>query len=566
MCLAVPGRLQQLSTAVVPVALALAVIALQRAGGVVMFDDEIGFLGEAVTLSARDAADPVFRGKPFYSAGYPLLLAGPLSLLRGDPWVVAVAVNLALLAILGPLLRHVVRQVVPLSPAAATVAAIVGASVPAVLLQLPRAWTEICLAVGFAAWAAVVLRHLRPGAHRWAVPLGVLTGALLGVHRRMLAVVLVTAVLLLARAAHALVASRPTGETEDQGPRTSPRGPALWSLAGLLALGATTAAALALDRYVLDRLYDGATSGSRASKASVLTTLDWVPTLAGHAWSMLATTAGLSGVGLVALAWLAVRGERRWWASAVLAAALGVTAISVVFLANGIRADQLVYERYVSPVVPVLVAVGAGSLLARARSAVPSMLAAAGALVALGGVLAVTVADERLRGNVQKMTVPTLVGLDVPTVGWGVPYAAGLHVVPITALALAGTVVAFLLLRRGWAGGLAIVALWAGALALSSAGSLRPFLDLWEPVGRSAAARLEAEDTEVLQYAPKLRHEVRNVVQYRMGYPEVRLIPLDRCPEEALFIGPDPLVGASFPVEVVDVVPEFGGVLYRAGC
>ncbi|HAS13010.1 MAG TPA: hypothetical protein DCS55_21255, partial [Acidimicrobiaceae bacterium] len=61
MCLVVPGRLHQLSAAVVPVALGLGVLALQRAGGVVMFDDEIGFLGEAVSFSARDAADPVFR-------------------------------------------------------------------------------------------------------------------------------------------------------------------------------------------------------------------------------------------------------------------------------------------------------------------------------------------------------------------------------------------------------------------------------------------------------------------------------------------------------------------------
>jgi hypothetical protein len=541
------------------VLLGLAVIALQRAGGVVMFDDEIGFLGEAVTLSARGAADPVFRGKPFYSAGYPLLLAGPLSVLRADPWAVAVGVNLVLLALLGPLLRHVVRQVAPVSDAAATAAAIVGATVPAVLLQLPRAWTEICLAVGFAAWAALLLRYLRPAAHRWALPVGVLAGALLGVHRRMLAVVLVTGVLLVGRGVQGAVASRRSDDGDaDAG--------WWWSLVGLLGLAGTGVAALALDRYVLDRLYDGITSGSRASKASVLTTLDWVPTLAGHAWSMLATTAGLAGVGLLSLALLGLRGTQRWWAASVLAAALGVVAISVVFLANGIRADQLVYERYVSPVVPVLVAVGAASLLSRVRGAVASMAVSAGALAALGGGLALTVADDRLRGNVQKMTVPTLVGLDVPTVGWAEAYTGRLHVVPITALALSGALVAFLLLRRGWVSGLAVVALWAGALTLSSAGSLRPFLDLWEPVGRSTAARLEDEGTEVLQYAPNLRHEVRNVVQYRMDYPEVRLIDLAECPDEPLFIGPESLEGVSFPAEVVDTVPQFGGVLYRADC
>lgn len=555
-----PERLQQLGAGAVPVLFGLGVLVLQRASGVVMFDDEIGFLGEAVMLSTRDAADPLFFGKPFYSTGYPLLLAAPLSVLRADPWAVAVGVNLVLLALLGPLLRHVILQVVGVSSWTATVAAVIGASTPALLLQVPRAWTEVALAVGFAAWAAVVLRYLGTGARRWAVPLGVLSGALLGVHRRMLAVVVVTVVLLVVRAGVDAVASR-----RGAGPRDGAGRSWAWSLLGLTGLGATAAGALTLDRYVVERLYDGVTSGSRTSKAQVLTTLDWMPTLAGHAWSMLATTACLAGVGFVALAWLAFGGERRWWATAVLAGALGVTAISVVFLTNGIRADQLVYERYVSPVVPVLVAVGAASLLARARSAVPSMALAAGTLLGLAAVLRLF-AEDRLEGSVQKMTVPTLVGLDIPTVGWGVAFPERLHVVPITVLAAAAAGVAFVLLRRDRTVGLFVLVLWAGALTLSSLGSIRPFLDVWEPVGRDAAARLEDEGAVLLQYSPDLRHEVRNVVHHRMGYPELREIPLDSCPAEPLFLGPEGIAATGFPVEVVEVVPQFAGALYRAVC
>lgn len=536
----------------------VAVLVLQRAGGIVMFDDELGFLGEAVTLSAREAADPVFFGKPFYSAGYPLLLAGPLSVLRADPWVVAVGANLVLLAVLGPLLRHLVRLVTPVSEAGATVAAIIGASVPAVVLQVPRAWTEVCLATGFTGWTVLVL-HRGLGRARCSVPLGLLAGVLLGVHRRMVAVVVVTGVLLAASALRDVVAARRGGGEREPGGW-------VWDLTGILTLVGTSVAALALDRHIVDRLYDGVTSGSRAGKAEVLTTLDWVPAFAGHAWSMLATTAGLAGVGLVALAWLGLRGEQRWWAVTVGAAALGVVAISVVFLANGIRADQLVYERYVAPVVPVLVAVGAASLLGRLRSAGTSMAVAAGALGSLGVGLALTVADDRLRGNLQKMTVPTLVGLDVPTVGWGETFTHQLHVVPVTLLAVGAAAVAYLGLRRGPAAGVVVLALWAGSVTLSSAGSLRPFLDVWEPVGRSVAARLEDEGTVVLQYGPDLRHEVRNVVHHRLGYPELRLVDLDECPPEPLFLGPEELTGATFPVEVVDTVPQFGGVLYRAVC
>jgi len=123
-------------TALVPVAFGLGTIALQSATGVTMFEDELGFIGEAVWLSAREG-QPILRGSPFYSAGYPLLLAGPLSILPVDPWVVAVGVNLVLLAALGPVLHHTIRSALPVPEAVAAGAAIAGACVPAVVLQVP---------------------------------------------------------------------------------------------------------------------------------------------------------------------------------------------------------------------------------------------------------------------------------------------------------------------------------------------------------------------------------------------------------------------------------------------
>ena len=60
-------------TALIPLAFGVATIALQAASGVTMFEDELGFLGEAVWFSGR-SGDPILRGSPFYSAGWPVLL------------------------------------------------------------------------------------------------------------------------------------------------------------------------------------------------------------------------------------------------------------------------------------------------------------------------------------------------------------------------------------------------------------------------------------------------------------------------------------------------------------
>jgi len=548
-------------TALVPVAFGLGTIALQSATGVTMFEDELGFIGEAVWLSAREG-QPILRGSPFYSAGYPLLLAGPLSILPVDPWVVAVGVNLVLLAALGPVLHHTIRSALPVPEAVAAGAAIAGACVPAVVLQVPRAWSELAFTLGFAVWSALLLRHTRLGPLRGGVPLAVAAALLVGVHRRATAVVLVTGLVIVGAALQE--AARRAGGWRRPGTllRRLAWAPVLQAaVAGAVTLGAV----LAVDRLVVDRLYEGVTSGSRLGKVDNLTSMLWPPTLLGHVWTLLATSFGLAGVGLACLAWMACTRRHERWAATLLLGVLGVLGTSVVFLAAGSRADQLVYERYVSPTTPVLVAVAVACLATRTGPLRSAALGSAVALVGAGAVLAVGYEDERMVGAVQKFTVPTLTSLDLPTVGWGEAFTERIHAGPITALALLGTAAVLVVGRWRPAGWVGVVGAWALVVAVGSAGNLRPFVQTWQPTGRAAAALLDAEGGPTLQYEPSTRHETRNVLHYRLDYREAVPVDAAGCPPDPLFVGPRKLE------ETLDVLPRLSvqglpGVVYESRC
>lgn len=552
-------RLLQASTAVVPFAFALATIVLQQADGVTMFDDELGFLGEAVFFSTRDGA-PLLAGIPFYSAGYPALLALPLSLLAFDPWVIAVGVNVVLLAALGPLLHSMARQLFDLAALPAAAVAIAGATATSVVFQAPRAWAEVCVAFVFTLWAWLLLRYSRRGPLQGALPLAVAASAMLSVHRRSSVVVVLTLGLIAVWSLAPLV--KTDGPLRHRARSVPWRTLVLAEVAGV----ATAVGVLALDAYVVETLYDGRTSGSRLDKAQNLFSTAWIPAVLGHAWSFLATTFVLAGVGSLFLLW-SLRARRHTVFCLVLLLAVGgVAGTSVLFLANGIRADQLVYERYLAATAPVLVMVGAGALAARTAQARWWLLGSAGLLAASGVALSVSLEESRLTGNVQKFTTPTLTSFDMVVTGWGQPFTPGIHVLPITALVLGVVVAVGLAVSwRTWLGPAVVVAAGATTVAAGSAGNLRPFADQWEPTGRDAAHVLRDADVDVLQYTPHLRHESRNVLHYRLGYPDVVLTDPPSCAVSPYTVGPpglevlpglDPVVGVGL----------FPGVVYELDC
>lgn len=553
------NRLLWASTAVVPVAFGLATIVLQRAGGVTMFDDELGFLGEAVYFSTRDGA-PLLEGIPFYSAGYPALLAAPLSLLPFDPWAIAVGTNVVLLAAIGPLLFSLVRQLFDVTAAAAATAAIAGATAASIVFQVPRAWSEVCTALAFTVWAWFLLRYSRRGPATGAVPLAVSAGIMLAVHRRATVVVLLTLITIAVWSLLPLL--RRGAPIRDRAREVPWRTFVLGEVAG----AATAAAALALDALVVDRLYRGTTSGSRLDKAQNLLSTAWIPAVLGHLWSLLATTFTLAGVGGLFLVWLLWSRRHVTFGLVLLLAVGGIAMTSALFLANGVRADQLVYERYLAATAPVLIALGAGAIAQRLTAARWWLVASGATFLASGVALSISLEESRLTGNVQKFTVPTLTSFDMVATGWDMPFTSQIHVLPITALVL--TVAVLVGLAAWWrsiAGPVVVVVAGAATVALGSAGSLQPFADLWEPTGRDAAALLRSEDVEVLQYAPHLRHESRNILHYRLGFPDAVLADPPSCEISELAVGP-PGLEEVLDVEPVVGIGNFPGVVYRLDC
>jgi hypothetical protein len=556
---AVRDRLLWASTAVIPFTFAAVTIVLQRASGVTMFDDEMGFLGEAVFFSSR-SGEPLLAGIPFYSTGYPVLLAGPLSVLPFDPWTIAVGLNALLLAAVGPFLYSIVRSSFDVTAGAAAMAAIAGATTPSIVFQAPRAWSEVSMALAFTVWAWCLLRYDRMGPRAGAVPLAVSAGFALAVHRRSSVVVLLT--LLLIAGWSLLPALRGSGPLVARLRRVPWRTFVLAEAAGVL----TSLGALLLDGYVVDRLYDGTTSGSRLDKARNLLSTDWIPALLGHVWSFLAATFVLAGVGALFLLW-SLRARRHLVFSLVLLLAVsGILMTSVLFLANGVRADQLVYERYLAPTAPVLVALGAAALAARIVAARWWLATSGGVLLAGGLLLSVSLEGSRLTGNVQKFTVPTLTSFDVVATGWGQPFTSQLHVLPITAVVLAAAcVVALTAWWRPALGPTAVLVAFAVTVAVGSAGNLRPFANLWEPTGREGATVLRDQGVETLQYTPALRHEARNVLHYRLGYPTAILSDPPSCAISEFTVGPPGLEDVH-GLDPVALVGNFPGVIYRLDC
>jgi hypothetical protein len=542
--------------AIVPLLFGVGSIFLQRAGGVVLFDDEMGFLGTGVLLSLRPGIADL-TGMPFYSSGYGLVLAGPLSVFPVDPWVVAVGVNLALLAALGPLLFVLCTRALEMPRRAAVGAALLGATVPSVVLTTPRAWSETLMAVAFAVWVVLLERYSRIGPVRGAIPLALSSGWMIAVHRRAAAVALLG---LLAIAVSTIWSARRPGTPRDDDRwlrRIAWRPLAIAQAAGL----AAAVSALTLDRYVAGQLYDGAGGGERLGKISNLFSTVWLSGLAGQLWALAVSTFGIALVGALVLVTWAIRRHRTLFGVTLLLAVAGVLMTSVLFLAHGVRADHLVYERYVAPFAPVLVTLGFGSLIGRQspRWHIPTAL---GIAVGLAAVLRLVVDQARLGGDVQKMTVPALTSLDLPTVGWNHAFAPAVHVVPVTLAAVAALTICAVVSRYGVSASLALLLLPAAVVAAGSAGNLQPFLNVWEPTGRDAAALLEAEGVEQLQVLPGLSSEARTVLQYRLEYPPVVRVDAPTCDISRHAIGPgQPGIG-----RIVARFRPIGGVLYELDC
>lgn len=307
-------------------------------------------------------------------------LLAPVYLFTDDPVTVfhtALLLNAVLGGIAAVLLVYVARRLTPMAPWWSTSVAVVVSLAPSVLFTADFVFSESLVAPLFLATLLVLLRlHERPGL-RDGVLAGLLAGAAFGAHSRMLPLTIIT-LGVIGRAVFRRRLSLRAGVTS-----------ALVALASVYAVSVYT-------RYVVDRLWD--TPSTRNSSGGVLHQLaSGLPVLVsvlGQSWYLLVASIGVIAYGAVVLARAGFvdddpPGPNRGDARMVLMVVGSCVALSMVFMADRWRSDQLVYGRYNDAVVTPVLVVGLAALIGAIplRRLVATASGAVAGIVVGGGAL-----------------------------------------------------------------------------------------------------------------------------------------------------------------------------------
>jgi hypothetical protein len=286
--------------------------------------------------------------------GYGTLI-GPVYWFTSDPVVAfraALVVNAVLGAVACVLLAVLAHRLTAMSPRACVVSAVLVCLSPAVLFATDLVWSESLVAVIYLAALLAMLRFdERPSIGRGVV-LSALAAAGYGTHSRLLPLVAVAVGLIVVEAGRRRIAPR--------------------RALGLIALAASmTGAVTVYSDWLVYRIWEtpseintfGEVFGRLAHPAAVV-----VSTI-GQAWYQLVVTAGLAGLGAIALVMSARKppGDgphpRPADARIVLAASGSLIALSIVFMSDRLRPDRLVYGRYNDAIVGPIVIAGVGALV-----------------------------------------------------------------------------------------------------------------------------------------------------------------------------------------------------------
>jgi hypothetical protein len=280
-------------------------------------------------------------------------LLAPAHWFTDDP-VTVLHVALGMNAVLGgsaaALLVVLARRFTPLGVWWAAAAAVIVSLAPATIFTTEFVFAESLVAPLFLATLLAILHlHTTPDVRRGLVAAG-LAGAAFGAHSRMLPLSLLVVAVMVAAAVRHRATARDAS----------------------VVVTAALAAALAVEaytRWIVGRLWD--VPSTRNSPVGVLEQFTSGPSvlvsMVGQSWYLVVASVGIVVYGLVVLV---DRSRRRGGPSGdarvVLAAVGACFALSVLFMADRWRSDQIVYGRYndavVAPVLLVGVAVVFGAI------------------------------------------------------------------------------------------------------------------------------------------------------------------------------------------------------------
>jgi hypothetical protein len=288
-------------------------------------------------------------------------LLSPVHWFTDDPTTVfhvALALNAVLGGVAAVLLVVLAARLTGLGAWPSAAVAVLVSLSPAVLFTSDFVYSESLLLVLYVAALLLLMRFHAQPAVGVGVGAGVVAGLAFGTHSRMLPLTFVViGIALLAGWRRRLS----------------------WGRCALVVgvAGATAALMSVYTDLLVERLWNE--PSTRNSPEGVAGQLDDVPAilvaLIGQTWSLLVASVGLVGYGAWALGLRALRRGtpaddqvvRAGDARVVLAASASLVALSVVFMADRWRSDQLVYGRYNAVAVLPVVVVGIGVLLGSPR-------------------------------------------------------------------------------------------------------------------------------------------------------------------------------------------------------
>ena len=310
-------------------------------------------------------------------------LLSPVYWFTDDPTTVfatALVLNAMLGGVAAVLLVVLARRLTALGSWWCALLAVLASASPALLFTTDFVFSESLLVVLYLATLLALLRFQRAPTLAMGVVAGVLAGAAFGTHSRMLPLGIIVV-------GAAAVASYQRRLAARDGLAVG-----LVAFASLYAMSVYTS-------YLVDRLWNE--PSTRNSIDGVLGQFGNIPailvSLFGQSWSLLVSTLGIIAYGLVVVvrnARPATDGHDRDGPSVndariVLVSFLACAGLSVVFMSDRWRSDQLVYGRYNAAVVAPLLIVGLATLMGsiRTRRFALMVAVAAVATVASGAVI-----------------------------------------------------------------------------------------------------------------------------------------------------------------------------------
>ena len=331
-----------------------------------LFSDEIGYLLDARFLSGVQPS-PEHPYVPFYSVGYPILLA-PLSWIFKNPIGVyhgALVVNALIGGALIPVLYALGREAIGLSERNAFLAAAVTGVYPGFLLHTNIAWAENLIPLLAALQLLFVYRALYRQQTGWALAVAGTSAALYVTHPRTLAIVGATVAVLLGAALWRAI-------------------PRMQVAACLVLMGPLMLAGRLLNEHVRSEVYRGPVGGgpstTEGSGDFVFRSLEEPSAYDGaiirglqQVWYMCTTSLGLWALGMGALVWFVVRNRRpadpevrsRAWTAGLVFVATLASLVPNALIISEIQPNTFYsfYGRYMESIAPAVLLAGAAVIL-----------------------------------------------------------------------------------------------------------------------------------------------------------------------------------------------------------